>query len=330
MRAHVYTESDAESTLLGGATVAVLGYGNQGAAQALNLRDSGVSNLLVGNREDDYLTRATSDGFDTRPIAEAARAGDVLLLLIPDEVQPEVFAGQIAPGLSPGDTLVIASGYNVAFRMLDVPDGVDIVMVAPRMIGAAVRSRYVDGTGFPCFVSAERDASGHAMDTALAVAKAIGGIRGGAIASSAREEAALDPFSEQAIWPAILAVLRSAYEVLHAGGFSDEAVLYETYLSGEAAEVFEHAARDGLLDQLKVHSQTSQYGQLRGLLGLDTGELARRFARVLNEDILSGSFAAEWSAVSVDAERRIGELAARAREHPLAAAERAVLSTKRG
>jgi ketol-acid reductoisomerase len=157
------------------------------------------------------------------------------------------------------------------------------------------------------------------------VAKAIGGTRGGAVASSAREEAALDLFSEQATWPVILGVLRSAYEVLHGAGFSDEAVLNEMYLSGEPAEVFAHAAAEGLMNQLTLHSQTSQYGQLRALLGTDTAELAERFSRVLHGDILSGAFATEWSAAGEDAVRALTE---RARQHPLSAAEDAVLGNR--
>jgi ketol-acid reductoisomerase len=320
MTTTIYT--DADPAVLTGRRVAVLGYGNQGHAQAQNMRDSGIE-VHVGNRDDEYLPRARDDGFPTSSIGEAADAADVALLLIPDEVQPAVFAEQIAPGLRAGDTLVVASGYNIAFGLLEVPDGVDIVMVAPRMIGAAVRSRFVEKVGFPCFVSVERDATGRAHETALAIARGIGGTQAGAIASSAREEAALDLFSEQAIWPAILSVLRTSYQVLHEAGFSDEAVLYEMYLSGEPAEVFAHVARDGLLGQLTLHSQTSQYGQLKTLAGLDTGELRERFSKVLREDILSGEFAREWS--TVDAETRLAELRAKAGEHPLSAAERAVL-----
>jgi ketol-acid reductoisomerase len=326
MTVTVYTDSDADRGVLAGRTVAVLGYGNQGAAQANNMRDSGIDRLIVGNRDDEYLPPARDAGFDTRSIADAARDADVALLLIPDEVQPEVFAEQIAPGLTAGNTLVVASGYNVAFGLLDVPAGVDIVMVAPRMIGAAVRTRYVDEVGFPCFVSVERDAGGNALATTLAIASAIGGTRAGAVASSAREEAALDLFSEQAIWPAVMAVLRTSYEVLHAAGFSDEAILNEMYLSGEPAEVFAHVARKGLLGQLGLHSHTSQYGQLRGLATLDTGSLTSRFSAVLRDDILSGAFAREWSEVSADPERRLAELRTKAAEHPLAKAERAVIA----
>jgi ketol-acid reductoisomerase len=322
----VYFDADADVGVLAGRTVAVLGYGNQGSAQAQNMRDGGAAEVIVGNRDDEYLPPARDAGFATHPITEAAEASDVALLLIPDEVQPAVFAEQVAPGLRPGNTLVVASGYNVTFGLLDVPDGVDVVMVAPRMIGAAVRSRYVERTGFPCFVSAERDACGRAMDTALAVAAAIGGTRAGAVGSSAREEAALDLFSEQAVWPAILAVFRTSYQVLHEAGFSDEAILNELYLSGEPAEVFAHVARRGLLGQLGLHSHTSQYGQLRGLAGLDTAEQRARFASVLRDDILSGSFAREWSGVSEGHDGRLARLRAEAEKHPLARAEREVMS----
>jgi ketol-acid reductoisomerase len=325
--ATIYTDADANLTALGDRAVAVVGYGNQGAAQAQNLRDSGVGPLVVGNRDDEYAPRAAEAGFDVHPIAEAVERAAVVLLLIPDEVQPAVFAEQVAPHLVPGDTLVVASGYNVTFGLLDIPDGVDVVMVAPRMIGAAVRSRYADGHGFPCFVSAERDPSGTAWALALAVAKGIGGTRAGAVASSAREEAALDLFSEQAIWPAILGILRSGYEVLHEAGFSDEAVLYEMYLSGEPAEVFSRAAEEGLLNQLTLHSPTSQYGQLRALLRADPTELRERFSQVLHSDILSGRFAAEWSAAAADT---VGRMTKQAAEHPLSTAEASVLRSPAG
>lgn len=326
MSATIYTDSDADQTALDGRVVAVLGYGNQGAAQAANLRDSGVE-VIVGNRDDEYLAPARDAGFPVFSIAEAARRADVMLLLIPDEVQPQVFREQIAPGLTSGNTLVVASGYNVAFGLLEVPAGVDIVMVAPRMIGAAVRTRYERRVGYPCFVSAERDATGGALRTALAVAHGIGGTQAGAVASSAREEAALDLFSEQAIWPAIMSVFQTAYQVLRAEGFSDEAILNELYLSGEPAEIFARVARSGLLGQLGLHSQTSQYGQLRGLGRLDPSEMARRFTGVLRDDILSGDFAREWSAA--DPQRRLAELRAHAEQHPLAAAERALLAAER-
>jgi len=309
----------ADLAALSGRTIAVIGFGNQGAAQAANLRDSGHA-PVVGNRDDAYAVPAREEGFDLRGIAEAADDADIALLLVPDEVQPDLVRSEIAPGLRAGDTLVVASGYNWHFGLLEVPDGVDVVMVAPRMIGAAVRDRYVDRHGFPCFVSVERDATGRAWETTLAVARAIGGTLGGAIVSSAREEAALDLFSEQAVWPAILDVVRTAHRVAVEAGFSEEAVLNELYLSAEPAEVFAHVARDGLFGQLGLHSRTSQYGQLRALEALDgQGEPAGRFARVMHDDILSGAFAQEWS--RPEAGERLDALRREAAASRIAAAE---------
>jgi ketol-acid reductoisomerase len=319
---------DADLDLLRSRRVAVIGYGNQGSAQALNLRDSGVGELRVGNRDDGYRERAVRDGFEPLPIPEATAWGQVVLLLIPDEDQPAVFGEQLAPGLRPGDTLVVASGYNVAFGLLEIPAGVDVVMVAPRMIGAGVRERYRRGEPYPCFVSVERDDSGGALALALSLAKGIGAIREGgewgAIASSAREEAALDLFSEQAVWPAIIGTFRAAYAVLHQAGFSDEAILNELYLSKEPAEVFDRAGDQGLFGQLGLHSRTSQFGQLRALAADDGSGLEERFRRVLHDDILSGRFAGEWSTVKAAGQDRLERLRAEAEASALARAEAAV------
>jgi ketol-acid reductoisomerase len=325
MRARRYSEADADLSGLLGRTVAVIGYGNQGSAQSQNLRDSGVG-VVIGNRDDPYRQHAERAGFTVLAIPEAAERGQVVLLLIPDEVQPAVFSEQVGPALRAGDTLVVASGYNLTFGLLDVPAGVDVVMVAPRMIGEAVRSRYQRGEPYPSLVSAERDASGQALATALAVARGIGATAGGAVASSAREEAVLDLFSEQAIWPTVLAVMRAGYEVLSRAGFSDDAILDELYLSGEPAEVFARASQMGLLGQLVTHSRTSQFGQLSNLIEMGDMQqaLAGRFRAVLDSDILSGAFAKHWSSHAQNADDVIARLRDQVAGHPLLAAERAV------
>ncbi len=317
----VYHDGDADLGVVRSRRVAVIGFGNQGAAQAQNLRDSGVAALRIGNRDDGYAKAAVAAGFEVVPIREAAGWGEVVLLLIPDECQPAVFARDIAPALAPGSTLVAASGYNLAFGLLTIPQGVDAVMVAPRMIGAAVRERYRSGEGYPCLLSVEQDATGGALATALSIARGIGATRAGAVASSAREEAALDLFSEQAIWPAVFATLAAAYDVLHEAGFSDEAILDELYLSGEPGEVFERIAQRGLFGQLPLHSRTSQYGQLRGVLAGADPALHERFRRVLRDDILSGAFAREWSALESADPDPLVELLRRAGEQPVARAE---------
>lgn len=324
--AHIYYDNEADLSLVQAKKLAFIGFGNQGAAQAQNLRDSSVRDIVIGNRDDTYKEAAQAGGFRVVSIPEAAAEGDVVFLLIPDEDQPAVFREQIGPRLKPHSTLVVASGYNVAFKLLDVPESVDIVMVAPRMIGAGVRERFVRGEGYPCFVSAERDVSGNALALALSIARGIGATRGGAIASSAREEAALDLFTEQAIFPNIIATLRTAYDVLHQAGFSDEAILYEMYLSKEPAEVFERIADQGLFGQMTLHSHTSQYGQLRALAADNGAALQQRFKHILEDDILSGKFASEWSDVQSKGPERLEQLRAEAQQSPLAQAEARVKS----
>ncbi|HJT56534.1 MAG TPA: NAD(P)-binding domain-containing protein [Ktedonobacteraceae bacterium] len=324
MSAKIYYDKDADLSIIQSKRLAFIGYGNQGAAQSQNLRDSGVSEIIIGNREDEYKKVALADGFRVVSIPEAAAWGDVVFLLIPDEEQPQVFREQIAPHLKPGSTLVVASGYNVAFNLFSLPDSIDVIMVAPRMIGAGVRERYLRAEPYPCFVSVEQDVSSKALGLALSIARGIGATRGGAIQSSAREEAALDLFSEQAIWPVIMAAFRAAYDVLHKAGFSDEAILYEMYLSKEPAEVFERIADQGLFAQLTLHSHTSQYGQLRALLGDDGSSLYERFRRVLEDDILSGRFAEEWSDVQAKGLERLEEMRAQAIGSSLGKAEASV------
>src|SRR5574340_579176 len=301
--------------------LAFIGYGNQGAAQSQNLRNNGVSHILIGNQEDEYKNAALAEGFQVVSIAEAAAWGDVVFLLIPDEVQPEVFHEQIGPSLRPGATLVVASGYNVAFHLFDLPNTIDVVMVAPRMIGSGVRQRYLSGVPFPCFISVEQDTSGNALQLAQSIALGIGATHG-VIFSSAREEAALDLFSEQAIWPFIMAAFRAGYKVLHEAGFSYEAILNEMYLSKEPAEVFDRIAQEGLFEQLPLHSHTSQYGQLRALLAEDGTWLYEKFKHVLNDDILSGRFASEWSDVQAKGMERLEQMRAMALESDLAKADK--------
>ncbi|MGH7805575.1 MAG: ketol-acid reductoisomerase [Candidatus Binatia bacterium] len=290
----VHREADASLEPLAGKTVAVLGYGNQGRSQALNLRDSGVS-VIVGNREDEYASIARADGFEPRSIADAAKAADVALLLIPDEVQAEVYAGEIAPHLHGGDVLCFAHGYNIAFGILRAAKDLDIVMVAPRMIGAGVRERFVAGEGFPSFVGVHQDASGEAEARMLAIAKGIGSTRAGCLEMSLADEAALDLFTEQAFGPAFGAAMRAAMETLVEAGFPPEAVLLELYMSGELATSLAKAAEMGMVEQWNLHSHTSQYGSMtRGARFADL-DLKERMTAILGE-IRSGEFAKEWQA----------------------------------
>lgn len=290
--AKAFFDSDADLTLLAGRTVAILGYGNQGRSQALNLRDSGVA-VVVGNQQDASFDRAVADGFDVYDLAGAAERGDVLALLMPDEVMPAIFAETIAPGLRAGDLLIVASGYNLYYDYLKPPANVDVAMVAPRMIGTGVRELFVSGKGFPSLISVEQDYSGHAMARALAFAKGIGSTRAGVFLSSAEEETVCDLFNEHFGY---IYELRRAYEVLVEAGYSPEAALLEFYVSGEEAELARAHALMGLFHQLTLHSQTSQYGQL--VTGKPTPEYDRAEKARLHgiiDGIRGGKFAKDWA-----------------------------------
>ncbi|KAI0032749.1 IlvN-domain-containing protein [Vararia minispora EC-137] len=306
--AKIYYDADADLANLADKTVVFLGYffGNQGAAQAQNLRDSGIPNekILIANREDGYAADAKAKGFNViSDFGKAAEVTDILFLLIPDQVQPRVFNKEFAPNLKDTAAIVVASGYNVFFKLLDFKPTQDVVMVAPRMIGSSVRSLYEKGKGFPCFVSVEQDGTGRALPLALALSRAIGATKTGAIESSVREETAMDLFAEQALWPNIIKLFTEAYSVLKEAGCSDEALVYEMWMSKEPAEIFEAASDEGFIKQLKHHSSVSQYGQLNGALKLDGTAIRAHFKDILYNQVLSGKFQREFSQIEDDLEK---------------------------
>lgn len=321
----VWKDDDASLEPLSGKTVAILGYGNQGRAQALNLRDSGVG-VIVGNRDDSYADQAREDGFEPRPIREAAEAADVLLVLTTDESQPLIWDDHIAPGLRAGNVLVWASGYNVAYDLVEFPSDVDVVMVAPRMTGNMVRDLFVRGKGAIAQVAVHQDASGAAREYMLAVAKGIGCTRGGVFESSFTEEAELDLFAEQVIWAGLTAWLVECFNIGVEAGFSPELMVLELYASGEASEILGLMARNGFFKQMMHHSTTSQYGTLSRGPALITDEMKKRARRNLREDIKGGKFAQEWSSVQARNAERLDELRNAVLEHPMSKAEDEVIA----
>lgn len=292
----IYREADATPAikrLLTERRIAVIGYGNQGRSQALNLRDSGAE-VVVGNIDDDYAARAWKDGFSVLPVAEATAAADVIMMLIPDEAAIKVFSKEVAPALKPGAAVVFASGYNVGFDHIKSPKNVDCLLLAPRMIGKGVRELYKSGAGFYSFVAVHQDASGTAKDVLLALAHGVGTLTKGAVEVTFRMEAELDLFNEQAFGPAFGQVLLTSIKTLLDAGYPKEAVLLELYLSGEFGYVCKHMADVGLIKQLEDHSPASQYGAIsRGIRFLGM-KVADPMKRVL-ADITSGRFAKEWA-----------------------------------
>ena len=291
----IYHDDDADLGVLEDQTVALVGYGNQGRSQALNLRDSGV-NVVIGNIRDHAAAAAEDDGFSVSSIAEACEHADVVMMLIPDEIMPEIFKTHVSPNLTPGDLVVFASGYNIAFNLITPPDYVDAALVAPRMIGVGVRETFVAGSGFPSFVGIHHDATGDAKTRMLAIAKGIGSTRAGCIEMSMHDEASLDLFTEQAFGPAFGRVLMTSIELLVEAGYPPEAVLLELYLSGEFAYSFDKMREVGIMKQMDFHSRTSQYGTVtRGARFMTLNEPIKKKMTEVLEEIRSGSFADEWS-----------------------------------
>ncbi|MEM2122106.1 MAG: ketol-acid reductoisomerase [Candidatus Bathyarchaeia archaeon] len=305
-------------SILKGRTIAVLGYGNQGRAQSLNMRDSGVAEIIVGSLRDAGWDRAVEDGFQVYPIDEAAKRGDVILMLIPDEAQPSVFNTQVRDNLDERDVLVFAHGYNIHYGFISPPRFVDVVLVAPRMIGWGLRDLYLRGEGAPAYVAVHQDYSGEALDTALALAKAIGATK--TVMSRFADETEIDLYMEQALWAAITRVMLLSFEVLVEEGYPPEIVALELYGSGEASEVLKAMAEIGFYRQMSLHSQTSQYGTLsRGPL-LIGDEFKEPLKRVL-EEIRMGRFAREWALEQMLGYPVFKKLRDRALKHPINKAE---------
>jgi len=284
-------DSDADVSALDGQRVAVVGYGNQGRSWALNLRDSGVD-VAVCVRNDETRKTAEADGFSAGDV-EAASDADVLCLVVPDDVIPAL------PIKPRADSLVIvASGYTLAFERLAPPG--DSGMVAPRMLGPEVRRCYEEGVGFITAVGVQQDVTGTGRARTLAVAKAIGGLRQGAIELAPMQEAVLDLGVEQALSPMLRRVNESFITVMLEQGIPIEAILTELFLSGEVERTYRLVRLEGGAAQTLHHSPTSQYGQLSRVGRYDHLDVAATM-RELVEDITSGSFADEW-----DAERDAG------------------------
>jgi ketol-acid reductoisomerase len=311
----IFHDADADPAALAGRTVAVVGYGNQGRSQALNLRDSGLA-TIIGNLDDEYAARARGEGFAVHTIAEACARADVILLLVPDEIMPAVYEQSVRPHLGRGKVLDFASGYTVAFGLIVPPPEVDVVMVAPRMIGPGVRDAYVAGHGFPSFIALHQDASGEGMRRLLALARALDSTRAGCILMSMHDEATLDLFTEQAFGPAFGRVFMAAIQTLVDAGYPPEAVLLELYLSGELAYAFEKIREVGMTRQMDFHSHTSQYGSLTRSARFADLDLESRMRTILGE-IQDGTFAREWSATGAEGEQMLARMKALREQLPL-------------
>ncbi len=317
---NIVHDDGADLNVLRDEVIAIIGYGNQGRSQALNMRDSGVR-VVVGNIKDSSYDRAVEDGFETSLIPEAVEKASIVFILLPDEVQPMVYKESIEPHLDMGDAIVFAHGYNLHYGFLQPREDLDVLMVAPRMVGKFVRELYEKGSGAPVFFHAYQDATGKAQSRVMGLCKAIGATRVGAMEISVAEETELDHFSEHFIAPAISRTLLLSFEVLTEMGYTPEAVLLETYMSGELGEVASSLAKDGLMVQLPFHSRTSQFGQL--LYGNRVlGDEFKPLVRQIVSEIQTGEFAKEWQLEQLLGYPMFNKLIKQAFAHPINEAER--------
>ena len=290
----VYYDADADRRRLATRTFAIIGYGSQGHAHALNLRDSGarvIVGLRPGGRSADAARAA---GLDVRPVAAACADADVIMLLVPDQDTRAVYEASVAPALGPGKTLMFAHGFNIHFGEIVPPAGVDVTMVAPKSPGHLVRSEYEAGRGVPALVAIHQDASGHALADALAYASGIGCTRAGVIETSFREETETDLFGEQAVLcGGVTALVKAGFETLTTAGYRPEMAYFECL--HELKLIVDLMYRGGMQFMRYSISDTAEYGDYTRGPRLITEETRAEMRRIL-EEIQNGSFAREWLA----------------------------------
>ncbi|TFF98399.1 MAG: ketol-acid reductoisomerase [Promethearchaeota archaeon] len=290
----IYYEKDGNLDYLKNKTIGMIGYGNQGRSQALNMRDSGL-NVIVGNRADEYWERAKNDGFQVFSIEEAVKKSDFLFLLIPDEIMENVFQDKISPNLKKNQSLIFASGYNIGFNILIPPDFIDLLLIAPRMIGIGVRERFLNQKGYFSFIAVEQDASGHAKDNLLGLCKALGTLKKGAIEVSFKEEAILDLFTEQGFGPAFGRVLLETMGTILDADYPVESALIEILLSGQLKSLYRNIIKYGLSRYIEAYPKRTQYGILKQQIKYkNTGDKIAKIQKNVIENIASGEFAEEW------------------------------------
>ncbi len=290
--ATLYYEKDCDLSLLKGKTVAVIGYGSQGHAHALNLHDSGVD-VVVGLYEGSKSMQAAKDaGLKAMVTAEAVKAADVVMILVNDEKQPALYEKDIAPNLRSGAALAFAHGFNIHFGQIVPPKDVDVIMIAPKGPGHTVRSQYQEGKGVPCLVAVNQDASGMAHDIALAYAMGIGGARGGVLETTFREETETDLFGEQAVLcGGVTELMKAGFDTLVEAGYQPESAYFECL--HEMKLIIDLVVQGGLSYMRYSISDTAEYGDYKTGKRIITEDTRKEMKKILGE-IRDGTFAREW------------------------------------
>ncbi|MBA2752013.1 MAG: ketol-acid reductoisomerase [Actinobacteria bacterium] len=315
MPARIFYEKDADPGLIGSRKVAVMGYGSQGHAHALNLRDSGID-VRVGLREgSSSKAKAESAGLTVRSLAEAAAEADVIMMLLPDTEQKAAYEESIAPNLEDGDALLFAHGFNIRFDQIHPPSGVDVAMVAPKGPGHLVRREFSAGGGVPSLIAVDQDASGKARELALSYAHALGATRAGVLETTFEEETETDLFGEQVVLcGGITELVMAGFETLVNAGYQPESAYFECL--HELKLIVDLMYEHGITGMRYSISDTAEYGDLTRGPRIISPAVREEMARIL-EEIQSGKFAEEWIAENRAGRPRYNELRAKGAEHPI-------------
>jgi ketol-acid reductoisomerase len=315
MAANVYYDADADGSIIRGRKVAIIGYGSQGHAHALNLKDSGVE-VCVGLREgSSSAAKATAAGLSVKSLDDAAEWADVVMILAPDTEQKRIFDEHIAPHMTPGKALAFAHGFNIRFGRIAPPDGVDVIMIAPKGPGHLVRRTYTEGGGVPALIAVAQDATGKAKELALSYAEAIGGARAGVIETTFPEETETDLFGEQVVLcGGLTRLVQAGFETLVDAGYAPEMAYFECL--HEVKLIVDLMYEEGIAGMRYSISDTAEYGDLTRGPRIVTEETKTEMRRILDE-IQSGKFADEWIAESESGRPNYKRLQEAGKQHPI-------------
>ena len=313
--ARMYYDEDANLDLLADKTIAIIGYGSQGHAHALNLKDSGMNVVIGLYPGSKSAQKAQEAGLTVHNVAEAAQAADVIMILLPDEVQKTVYKNEIEPHLTEGKVLAFAHGFNIHFGQIVPPDTVDVMMVAPKGPGHIVRRTYEQGEGVPCLFAVYQDASGQARDRAMAYAKGIGGTRAGILETSFREETETDLFGEQAVLcGGLSALIKAGFETLVAAGYQPELAYFECL--HEVKLIVDLVVEGGLAKMRDSISNTAEYGDYTRGPRVVTDQTRAEMKKILRE-IQSGQFARDFVLENQSGKPGFTAMRRQEAEHPI-------------
>ena len=311
----IYLDKDIDTELIKSKKIAVIGFGSQGYGQSLNLKDSGCNVVLGLRPEGKSAQKAKAYGLEVKTIEEAVKWADIIQVLIPDEIQADVYENQIKPNMRAGQYLMFAHGFNIHYKKIVAPSDVNVIMVAPKGPGHTVRSQYTEGKGVPCLVAVEQNPSGNGKEIALSYASAIGAGRAGIIETTFREETETDLFGEQAvICGGVSALMKAGFEVLTEAGYSPYMAYFEVL--HEMKLIIDLVNQGGLADMRYSISNTAEYGDMtRGPIVI--GEASKNAMKEILKDIQSGKFAEEFTSEMKSGHKNFDKLREENRSHEI-------------